>query len=108
VKDDEVTALVAPQPAEAFPDLGLKLLGHCILCGGPCYGEGSQIHTEACAQFREQFETLRALQLVECTLWGGEVDIRCSVCGRAWFKGEAECHRIGCIAGPFAKKEVAP
>jgi hypothetical protein len=105
MKDNEVTALVAPHPAEAFPDLGLKILGHCILCGGPCYGEGSQIHTEACAQFREQFEALRALQLVECTLWGGE---GCSVCGRAWFKDRPECHRAGCVAAPFTKKEVMP
>lgn len=99
-------SLLVPEPRPFFVELGLKILGYCTLCGGPCYGSGSQIHTEACAQFREQFEALRALQLVECELWGGEVDIRCSQCGRAWFKGEPECHRDDCIAAPFKKKEV--
>ena len=101
MKDD---SLLVPTPPPVFPELGLKILGHCILCSGPCYGSGSQIHTEVCAQFREQFEALRKLQLKELKSWGGE---GCAVCGRAWLKGEPEHHSpLGCIAAPFKKKEV--
>jgi hypothetical protein len=32
--------------------------------------------------------------------------VRCRVCGRAWWKNEAECHRAGCSAAPLAKKET--
>lgn len=71
------------------------------------------VHIEVCTQFREQFEALRALQIVECTRWAVE-PLReervkgCSVCGHSWPKGEEERHGTGCIAGPFTKKEVAP
>ncbi len=102
----EDDSLLAPEPRPFFVELGLKILGYCILCGGPCYGSGSQIHTEACAQFREQFEALRALQIVEHTLWDGKVVIRCSLCAGAWYKGASECHLDGCVAAPFKRKDV--
>jgi hypothetical protein len=106
VADEESSVVAALVPGPTFPDLGLKILGHCVLCGGPCYGAGSEIHTEACAQFREQLEALRALQIEEHTLWDCAVFLHCSLCAGSWIKGEPECHREGCVAAPLKKKEV--
>jgi len=94
-------------------------LAKCLECGGRGWHVGECHPRETCGVCEgsgtlspERREFVRREYLVQYDLLkngtDSGIDVRCRLCGRAWWKNEAECHRTDCVAAPLNAEEDLP